>query len=125
MSFLVRTRFITWCPECTDSKMDMLLRAPELKWEGNLAENWRRFWQAFGFFVTASGHEAKGPKMKTSMLLTCLGERGQEIYKNFAFEDDLVGKEMDLETVKTKFEMYFNLKKNRAFESYTFNSCHF
>ena len=61
MSFLVRTRFITWCPECTDSKMDMLLRAPELKWEGNLAENWRRFWQAFGFFVTASGHEAKGP----------------------------------------------------------------
>jgi len=100
--------------------MDMLLRAPEMKWEGNLSENWRRFRQAFDLFVTASGHDAKGPKLKTSMLLTCLGEKGIEVYNTFTVD---TGKELDLATICVKFEEHFKPRKNTAFESYMFKNC--
>ena len=98
--------------------MDMLLRAPEMKWEGNLSENWRRFRQAFDLFVTASGHDAKGPKLKTSMLLTCLGEKGIEVYNTFTVD---TGKELNLTTICV--EEHFKRRKNTAFESYMFKNC--
>ena len=91
-----------------------------MKWDGNLQENWRKFNQAFKFYLTSIGYDSKGAKVKTSLLLTCMGERGHEVYNTFKLE---VGQELDLVVVTACFEVYFKPRKNIIFERYKFKSC--
>ena len=52
----------------------------------------------------------KNDKIKTSVLLTCLGQEGRDIYETFSFDNPVV--EMKLVPVLEKFSEYCNPRKN-------------
>ena len=60
--------------------------------------------------MAATEKDNKDDKIKTSMLLTFIGQKGREIYKTFTFNsaDD----EIKLEPVLNKFSEYCNPRKN-------------
>ena len=46
----------------------------ELSFEGYLSENWERWKREFKFYLTATESDEKGDDVKTSRLLTTIGE---------------------------------------------------
>ena len=48
----------------------------------------------------ATEKDAKSDKINTSILLTCIGKQGREIYNTFQFEE---GEEMKFKVVVQKF----------------------
>ena len=93
------------------------LQCKPMCWEGNVAENWRKFEQRFNFFLVGRGDGGKGDKIKTSLLLHVVGERGVEVYDTFKFES---GDEMKLEPVLTEFRNYCMPKTNQTAERFKF-----
>ncbi len=49
--------------------MEGFVKPNQVSFEGNVAENWKRFKQKFEIFVIASGYENKSNKEKCCMLL--------------------------------------------------------
>ncbi|CAB4033390.1 Hypothetical predicted protein, partial [Paramuricea clavata] len=82
--------------------------------EGNLAESWKQWQKALDFYLTATESDSKSDKVKTSILLTCIGEKGREIYDTFEFEN--AGDKLKLKPVLKKFEEYCNPRSNTTFE---------
>ena len=62
--------------------------------------------------------DSKSDKVKTSILLTCIGEKGREIYETFEFEN--AGDKLKLNPVLKKFEKYFNPRSNTAIQRHKF-----
>jgi truncated hemoglobin YjbI len=54
--------------------MEGFVKPNQVLFEGNVAENWRRFKQKFEIFVT--GYDKKTNKEKCCMLLNLAGEQG-------------------------------------------------
>ena len=54
-----------------------------LIFEGNISEQWKRWKQELDFYLVATEKDSKGDKVKLSILLTCIGEQGREIYNTF------------------------------------------
>ncbi len=54
----------------------------------NISEAWRRWKREFEFFLVATETDEKDDKIKTSTLLTCIGQRSREVYYNFIFENE-------------------------------------
>ena len=78
--------------------------------EGNVVENWKRWKQDFNFYLVATESDTKSDKIKSSLLLHCIGEKCREIYNTLAFdneEDKLV-----YASIIEKFEAYLAPKKN-------------
>ena len=86
--------------------------------EGNLAESWKQWQKALDFYLTATESDSKSDKVKTSILLTCIGEKGREIYDTFEFEN--AGDKLKLKPVLKKFEEYCNPRSNTTFERHKF-----
>ena len=86
-------------------------RPPEpLIFEGNLADQWDRWKQQFEIYLIATESTEKAEKIKTSILLTCIGKQGLDIYNTFTFcEDD---DKMKLKPVMDQFEAYCKPRKN-------------
>ena len=88
-------------------------------WIGNLAKNWEQFQQRFNFFLVGRGDGAKSDRIKTSLLLHVIGDRGIEVYNTFKFED---GDEMKLDNVINAFKHYCTPKTNETAERFKFLS---
>ena len=56
--------------------------------------------------MCATESDQKSDKIKTSILLTCIGERRHEIYQTFDFNTDT--DKLKLQPVLAKFENYCN-----------------
>ena len=86
-------------------------RPPEpLIFEGNLADQRDRWKQQFEIYLIATESTEKTEKIKTSILLTCIGKQGLDIYNTFTFcEDD---DKMKLKPVMDQFEAYCKPRKN-------------
>ena len=65
-----RRTLLTWCQK---SNMDSFHKPSALSFDRNTSENWRRFKQQFGIYVTASGSEKKDDAVKTAILLNFAG----------------------------------------------------
>ncbi len=87
-----------------------------LRFEGNLSENW----QEFKLYLTATEKDGKSDKIKTSILLTCIGKQGWEIYNTFQFEE---GDDMKFNIVLQKFQEYCSPRKNITFMRHKFFTC--
>ena len=85
---------------------------------GNRAENWRRFKQNFDIFLTAAEKKDADDAVKVAMLLNFAGEDVVEIYNTFTWAAD--GDNNKIDTVMTKFQDYFNPRKNTVYERYVF-----
>ena len=63
----------------------------------------------FDFYLAATEKDTKDDEIKTSISLTCIGQKGRDIYETFTFER---GDEINLAVVLHKFSEYFNPRKN-------------
>ena len=52
----------------------------------NLSTNWKRWKQDLNFYLAATEKVSKTDKLRSSVLLNCIGHKGREIYKTFIFE---------------------------------------
>ena len=80
--------------------------------EGNLDHAWKAWKKHFDFYLTATEYEAKSDKVKTCMLLSCIGQKGREIYETFEFDAADPENPMKLDVVTKKFELYCTPRKN-------------
>ena len=92
-----------------------------LSFEGSIADKWKKWHQECEFFLVATESDAKSDKIKSSILLTCIGERGRDIYNTFTFTsaDD----KLKLLLILAKFEEYCLPRKNVTYVHYKFFSC--
>ena len=85
--------------------------------QGNLAEKWRRWEQAFRVYLTASGADRFSAKRQVAVLLNCVGEEAVQIYETFGFPDD---ETQTVDEVLEEFQKYCTPRKNVIFERYSF-----
>ena len=64
--------------------MDKINNPEPLYFEGNVAENWRRWKQRFLIFMTATGTDKKEAEVKSATLLHFAGPEAIEIYNTLA-----------------------------------------
>ena len=86
---------------------------------GNVAENWRRFYQSFQLYLEASDLDKKSSARKLAIFLNLIGEECLEVYNTFEFTDC----DRNLENVVKKFQDYCTPKTNVVFERFKFSSC--
>ena len=90
--------------------MDKLEPPQSFSFEGNVSHGWKLWLKHFEFYLTGTEQDRKNNKVKTSVLLTCIGQKGWEICK--IFNSDNPGDEMRLACVLQKFCEYCNHRKN-------------
>ena len=54
----------------------------------DLANQWARFKEEFELFLTATEKGSSDDKVKVAIMLRCIGPRGNDIFKTFAFTGD-------------------------------------
>ena len=69
-------------------------------------------------YLTATEKDGKTDKVKTPVLLTCIGQKDREIYETFNFDNP--GDEMKLASVFERFSEYCNPRKNITILRHTF-----
>ncbi|CAB4013855.1 Hypothetical predicted protein [Paramuricea clavata] len=93
-----------------------------LRFEGNLSENWQKWRQELELYLTATENDGKSDKIKTSILLTCVGNQGREIYNTCTFQF-VEGEEMKFKVVVQVFQDYCSPRKNITFMCHKFFTC--
>ena len=77
--------------------------------------------QELTLYITAAQKDRKSEVVKSSILLSCIGKKGREIYNTFTFEND--DDNMKFNTLIQKFDEYCSLRKNITFQRYKFFTC--
>lgn len=85
---------------------------------GNIAEEWRRFYQNFQIFLTAAGYDSKPSETKVALLLNSIGEDSVELFNTFTLTDE---NRKCYKAVVAEFENYANPRKNVVVERFVFN----
>lgn len=69
--------------------MEIYSRPSELKFEGNLAENWKIFRRALEIFIKAAdiSDTKTSSGRKTAVLLNFIGSKGKDLYNTFEFDE--------------------------------------
>eukprot|EP00794_Sanderia_malayensis_P021043 gene21043-23098_t len=98
--------------------MERLKPPGPLSFEGNVAQTWKTWRKAFDFYLVATESDAKSDKIKTSILLTCIGECGREIYEIFEFATE--GNALKLKPFLDQFEAYCNPRSNTTINRHKF-----
>ena len=68
--------------------MDRLNPPESLQLQGNVADNWKRFKQAFLIYQAASGLDSKNRKVQSMTLLHIIGPEALDIYNTFHWAAD-------------------------------------
>ena len=89
--------------------------------QDNLSQAWKRWKSEFDFFMIATESESKSEKVKSSILLTCIGEKVCEIYSTLTF--DVEADKMKLQKIIEKFDMYCEPVKNITYIRHRFFTC--
>ena len=89
--------------------MDKLEPPKPMSFDGNnIPADWKRWKKHFNFYLTATEKNEKSDVVKTSILMSCIGEKGREIYDTFEFEAKAAPADPDpsmiLDNVTKKFE---------------------
>ena len=90
--------------------MNKLEPPQSISFEGNVSQVWKIWLKRFSFYLIASEKGGKNDKIKTSVLLTYIGQKGIEIHETFNFDNP--SDEMRLASVLPKFGEYCNPRKN-------------
>ena len=100
---------------------EQFAKPAKLEFEGNVAENFRRFSQQFEIYMSASGFDTKevSKKKQAAILLNLAGEEAIEVYNTFTFDE---GGDQDPEVILKKFQEYCEPKKNITYERHVFNT---
>ena len=76
--------------------------------DGNVAENWDAWKQELELCLVATEKNGKSDKIKTSILVHCIGKQGREIYNTFTWTTD--DDRLRFEAVLEKFDNYCQLQ---------------
>ena len=98
--------------------MDRLAAPSPFTSEGSLSEKWKTWKSGFDFYMCATESDQKSDKIKPSILLTCIGERGREIYETFDFAN--AADKLKLDPILQKFESYCNPRSNTTIMRHKF-----
>ena len=90
-----------------------------LEFEGNISEHWKRWKQELEFYLTATEKDSKDNKVKSSILLTCIGPQGREIYNTFSLSDE---NKLNFDQIIIKFDEYCSPRKNMTLIRHKFLS---
>ena len=74
--------------------MEKLEHSQAFSFDCNVSHSWKLQLKHFDFYLPATEKDTKDDKIKTFIFLTCIGQKGREIYETFTFEP---GGEMKLE----------------------------
>ena len=98
--------------------MDLRLPQP-LSFEGNVAENFRRFKQSFEIYLLASDKDSKEEKVKVALLLNLMGEEGLEVYNTLKLTEE---QKRNHKEILNELEKFMSPKKNIVYERFLFYS---
>ena len=98
--------------------MDKFKPPTEFNFEGNVGTKWKAWKKSFQFYMTATEADGKDDKIKTSILLTCIGDKGREIYETFDFTN--ADDNLKLTPVLEKFDSYCNPRVNTTIARHQF-----
>ena len=90
-----------------------------LSFEGNVAENWRRWIQQFRLYHNATGFDKKPAQVQCSTLSTVAGEDALEIFNTFGLTD---ADKVKIDFVFRKFKEYCTPKKHVTYERHVFHT---
>lgn len=94
-------------------------RPPQnLSFQGNVAENWRRFEQLFNIYLKASGNDKKESDIKVALFLNAAGEEAVEVFNTLNLSEE---EKENYDVVIKKFESYTTPKRNVVVERFIFN----
>lgn len=82
----------------------------------NNAEAWKKWWQQLDLYLLATGLDRSSEKRKIAILLHFIGERGLNIFNAFNLKID----ESTLDEVKSKFDKFFEPRRNVTMCRYLF-----
>ena len=82
----------------------------QMQFDGNLREHWKKWKQELDFYLAATEKDQKDNKVQSSILLTCIGAQGREIYNTFTFNDN--EDKMNFDLLIKKFDEHCLPKKN-------------
>ena len=98
--------------------MEQLKPTGELSFEGNLAENWRKWIQSFELFLIASEINEKSENVQCATLLHVAGEEARAVFNAFDFDKE--GDQHKIDIVIDKFKQYCEPRKNLTFIRHQF-----
>ena len=84
-----------------------------MQFDRNLREHWKKWKQELNFYLQATEKDKKDNNVKSSILLTCIGPQGREIYNTFAFDSS--EDNMDFDILIKKFDELVYLRKMSLF----------
>ncbi|XP_035234278.1 uncharacterized protein LOC118206119 [Stegodyphus dumicola] len=94
-------------------------RPPQgLSFDGNVAENWRRFKQRFQIYMKASGNASKDSDVKVALFLNAAGEEAVEVFNTLNLS---TGDQGNYEKVLERFEAFTTPRTNVVVERFLFN----
>lgn len=88
-----------------------------LELQGNLSENWNKFYQSFEIYMAATTFNIAADARKIAILLNTIGEDALEIYNNFKLTEEQLKK---YSVVVDVFKNYCNPKKNLRYNRFIF-----
>ena len=99
------------------TKMDYIRKVEELKLDGNVCENWRRFKRNYDIFSAAAGIDEKTDKIKINTFLNAVGPEAVEVFDTFVLTREERGV---YDRVVREFEEFCKPRKNTIHERYLF-----
>ena len=81
------------------------LQPPAFNFQGDVGATWKEWKHSYNSFMAAKEDDFTSDKIKTSILLTCMGDKGREIYEAFKFSN--VKDKYNFAVVMDKFDSYF------------------
>ena len=98
--------------------MDKFNPTDPLIFDGNIREHWKRWKQELEPYLVATEKDRKENKVKSSILLSCIGPQGREIYNTFPFSQE--EENFDYIVIVQKFENFCILRQNITLLRYKF-----
>ncbi|XP_050519068.1 uncharacterized protein LOC126893159 [Diabrotica virgifera virgifera] len=92
-------------------------KVPEsMKFEGNLHENFRRFYQNFEMYLIATEKDDKADRVKITLFLNMIGPEGVDIYNILKIPEP-----NKFDSVISEFKKYCAPRRNKTYERFVFN----
>ena len=90
--------------------MERLKPPKALEFDENISNHWKTWKKHLEFYLAATESDGKEDKVKTSILLTCIGDQGRRIYDTFDFKSN--ENPFNYAVVLKKFDEYWRPRKN-------------
>ena len=98
--------------------MDKFNPPDPLIFDGNIREHWKRLKQELELYLVAAEKDRKENKFKSSIVLSCIGHQGREIYNTFTFSQE--EENFDYNVILQKFENFCIPRQNITLLRYKF-----